>query len=92
MEVMAYLEILLLGLLVLCALASTLVRSPLTTIITLMAYGIIMSVLWLMLAAPDLAITEAAIGAGVDTILFLVVLKKVRELHRGRKEEEDDES
>lgn len=82
---MAFLEIMLLGLLILCALASTLVRSPLITIITLMAYSIIMSVLWLMLAAPDLAITEAAIGAGVDTILFLVVLKKVRELHRDRK-------
>lgn len=87
---MAFLEIMLLGLLILCALASTLVRSPLITIITLMAYSIIMSVLWLMLAAPDLAITEAAIGAGVDTILFLVVLKKVRELHRDRKKEDEE--
>ena len=54
-----------------------------------MAYSVIMSVIWLTLEAPDLAITEAAVGAGVDTVLFFVVLKKIRELHRTKKEEED---
>lgn len=86
---MAYLEVLLLGFLVICALAATFVRSPMITVITLMAYGVIMSVVWLTLEAPDLAITEAAVGAGVNTVLFFVVLKKIRELHRTRKEEED---
>ena len=85
---MAYLEILLLGFLVICALAATLVRSPMVTIITLMAYSVIMSVIWMMLEASDLAITEAAVGAGVDTILFFVVMKKVKELHREQKKEE----
>lgn len=87
---MAYLEVLLLGFLIICALAATFVRSPMVTIITLMAYSVIMSVLWLLLAAPDLAITEAAVGAGVDTILFFVVMKKVRELHRTKQEEEEE--
>jgi uncharacterized MnhB-related membrane protein len=86
---MAYLEVLLLGFLILCALAATFVRSPMITVITLMAYSVIMSVIWLTLEAPDLAITEAAVGAGVDTVLFFVVLKKIRELHRTKKEEED---
>lgn len=86
---MAYLEIVLLGGLIICALASTFVRSPMVTIITLMAFCMITSVIWLMLEAPDVAITEAAVGSGVDTILFFVVMKKVRELHRSKKEEED---
>lgn len=86
---MAYLEVLLLGFLVICALAATFVRSPMITVITLMTYSVIMSVVWLTLEAPDLAITQAAVGAGVDTVLFFVVLKKIRELHRTRKEEED---
>jgi uncharacterized MnhB-related membrane protein len=86
---MAYLEVLLLGFLIICALAATFVRSPMITVITLMAYSVIMSVIWLTLEAPDLAITEAAVGAGVDTVLFFVVLKKIRELHRTKKEEED---
>lgn len=87
---MEYLEILLLGSLIVCALGATLARSPLVTIITLMAYSAIMSVVWMLLEAADLAITEAAVGAGVDTILFFVVMKKVRELHRTRKEEEEE--
>jgi uncharacterized MnhB-related membrane protein len=35
-------------------------------------------VIWLLLKAPDLAITEAAVGAGVSGLLFLVTLKKIR--------------
>jgi len=31
-----------------------------------------------MLESPDLAITEAAVGAGITSILFFVTLKKVR--------------
>jgi uncharacterized MnhB-related membrane protein len=85
---MAYLELLLLGFLIICALAATFVRSPMVTIITLMTYSTIMSIIWLMMEAPDLAITEAAVGAGVDTILFFVVLSKVRELHRERNQKE----
>jgi uncharacterized MnhB-related membrane protein len=61
------------------------------TTITLMAYSVIMSVVWMLLQAPDLAITEAAVGAGVDTILFFVVMKKVKELHRTKKEEKEEE-
>ncbi len=85
---MAYLEVLLLGFLIICALAATFTRSPMITVITLMAYSVIMSVVWLTLEAPDLAITEAAVGAGVDTVLFFVVLKKIQELHRTKEEEE----
>lgn len=39
-------------------------------VIIYMAYSIIMSVVWLLLESPDLAITEAAVGAGITGILF----------------------
>lgn len=87
---MGYLEVLLLSFLIICALGATFVRSPMVTIITLMAFSMITSTIWLLLEAPDLAITEAAVGAGVDTILFFVVMKKVRELHRTKEEEEEE--
>ncbi len=87
---MAYLELLLLGFLIICALAATLVRSPMVTVITLMVYSVIMSVVWMTLEAGDLAITEAAVGAGVDTILFFVVMKKVKELHRAHTKGEEE--
>ena len=37
-----------------------------------------MSIIWALLESPDLAITEAAVGAGVTSILFFVTLKKIR--------------
>ena len=36
------------------------------------------SVLYLLLAAPDVAMTEAAIGSGLSTIIFLYVLNRIR--------------
>ena len=36
-----------------------------------------MSIVWLCLESPDLAITEAAVGAGVTSILFFATLKKI---------------
>lgn len=36
------------------------------------------SVLFLLLAAPDVAMTEAAIGSGLTTFLFLFVLGRIR--------------
>jgi len=36
-----------------------------------------MSLIWVCLESPDLAITEAAVGAGVTSILFFATLKKI---------------
>ncbi len=49
-------------------------------VIIFMGYSSIMAVVWLFLESPDLAITEAAVGAGVDTVLFFLTLKKVHAL------------
>ncbi len=46
-----------------------------------------MAVIWIILESPDLAITEAAVGAGVTTVLFFVTLKKIHAM----KEEKDNE-
>ena len=68
----------LLGFLVICAIAASLSKSLLNTILIFMSYSLVMSVIWILLESPDLAITEAAVGAGVTTVLFLVTLKKIR--------------
>ena len=46
-----------------------------------------MSIIWILLESPDLAITEAAVGAGVTSVLFFVTLKKIHAIRR-----EDDEN
>jgi len=37
------------------------------------------SVIFLLLAAPDVAMTEAAIGSGLTTLIFFYVLNKIRQ-------------
>ncbi len=39
-------------------------------VIIYMSYSVLMSVIWLLLESPDLAITEAAVGVGISGILF----------------------
>jgi uncharacterized MnhB-related membrane protein len=36
------------------------------------------SILYLVLQAPDVALTEAAIGAGLSTMIFLLAIKKTK--------------
>jgi len=36
------------------------------------------SVFYLLLSAPDVAMTEAAIGSGLTTIIFFYVLNKIK--------------
>lgn len=62
-------------------------RNLLSSIVVFMAFSAIMSLIWLVLESPDLAITEAAVGAGVDTILFLVTMKRIRALKGTEKDE-----
>ena len=69
-------EAVLLLLIVGTAVATMLLRDVLAAIVTFAAYSLAMAVLWLLLRAPDVALTEAAIGAGVTTILFLVAISK----------------
>ena len=40
--------------------------------------SLLASVMFLFLAAPDVAMTEAAIGSGLTTFLFFFVLGRVR--------------
>ncbi len=60
------------------SIAVSLIKDMLSTIIVFMVYSLIMAMLWQQLNAPDLAITEAAVGAGITTLLFILTLKKIR--------------
>jgi len=85
---MEILEFILLSFLVVCAIAVALSKNLLTSIVIFMSYSVIMSIIWMILESPDLAITEAAVGAGVTSVLFYITLKKIHAM----KGEEDDEA
>lgn len=80
-------EMILLLSLVVCGVSVAFMKDLLTSIVIFMSYSLIMCVIWVLLQSPDLAITEAAVGAGVTSILFFVTLKKIKAI---RKEEQDE--
>ena len=63
--------------LIVCAISVSFSKNLLNSIIIFMSYSLIMSIIWILLESPDLAITEAAVGAGITSILFFVTLKKI---------------
>ena len=72
-------KISLLILLIVCAVAVNLTKNLLASSVIFMAYSSIMCVIWVLMESPDLAITEAAVGAGISGTLFLMTLRKIRE-------------
>lgn len=75
---MRLLDIMLLNILVLCAVAAVRSRDLLSAVIIYAAYSLLMAIIWLQLGSPDVAITEAALGAGVTTILMIATVSKTR--------------
>ena len=80
---MTVIEILLLLFLIACAISVFFIKKLLNAVVVFMSYSAIMAVLWLSLESPDLAITEAAVGCGVTTLLFILTLKKINALKEG---------
>lgn len=82
----------LLGILIVCAISVTLSKNLLNSVLIFMAYSLIMSIIWVLLESPDLAITEAAVGAGVTSILFFITLKKIHGVLSNPEDEEVEET
>ena len=83
-------EIILLICLIVCAVSVAFTKDLLTSIVIFMSYSLIMCIIWILLQSPDLAITEAAVGAGVNSILFFITLKKIRAIRKEDRDEQDE--
>ena len=59
------------------AIGVSVTRKLFMAVIVFMGYSSVMAIVWLFLESPDLAITEAAVGAGVTGILLFITLYKV---------------
>ena len=84
---MTLFQCILMGFLIVCAISVSFSKNLLNSILIYMSFSLVMSIIWLCLESPDLAITEAAVGAGVTSILFFVTLKKIRAMKEERKDE-----
>ena len=77
---MTLVECILLFLLLITGIAAPFQRHPMIMVITFTVFGLVMSVIWMLLRAPDLAITEAAVGTGVTGVLFYLTLRRIRRI------------
>jgi multicomponent Na+:H+ antiporter subunit B len=70
-------DLLILFFLLIIAIAAVWVKDLLAAIVLTGAYSFIMANVWLQLGATDVAFTEAAVGAGASTALFMACLSRV---------------
>lgn len=80
-------KIILLVLLVVCAIAVNFTKTLLQAVIVFMSYSSVMCIIWVLMESPDLAITEAAVVAGISGVLFLLTLRRIRSEDDRREEE-----
>jgi uncharacterized MnhB-related membrane protein len=65
------LDLLILLMVVICAIATITIRDLLGAAIVFGAYSFLLCLLWAEMGAVDVAFTEATVGAGISTILFI---------------------
>ena len=73
--------------LIVCSISVSFSKNLLNSILIYMGFSLIMSIIWIILESPDLAITEAAVGAGVTSLLFFITLKNI---HAMKGDEENE--
>jgi multicomponent Na+:H+ antiporter subunit B len=58
------------------ALAAAALKDVVASIVAFAGYSFGVAVLWALFRAPDVALTEAAVGAGITTVLFLLTIAR----------------
>jgi len=72
---MIYIALLVIGMLG-AGIAACFLRDLLAAVVAAAAVSLILSVFFYLLQAPDVAMAEAAIGAGLTTAIFVIAIRK----------------
>lgn len=67
---------------VVAALIALLVPRRLACVVSFLVFGVLLAVLWALAGAPDVALAEAALGAGVTGVLLIDTVSRSRPLSR----------
>jgi len=68
------LELIILLLVIICAIAAITVRDLLSSALLLGAYSFLLCLIWAVMGAVDVAFTEATVGAGVSTVFCVAAV------------------
>lgn len=86
---MIILEYLLIFLLLISAFLAVTFKEELISIICLSVFSVSLTALYLVYKAPDVALAEAVIGAGLNTALFMTAISQIRSGKKHYISEED---
>jgi uncharacterized MnhB-related membrane protein len=76
-------DVVLVALLIATALSAILSRDLFRAVVMFIAFGLVMALCWVRLQAPDVALAEAAIGAGLSGVLMLDAASHLRTAKAG---------
>ena len=76
-------DVIILSFVIITAIGALAVRDLIGAAILFGAYSFLMCLLWAIMGAVDVAFTEASVGAGVSTVLFVAA---VFQTNRGSKD------
>jgi len=83
---MSTILLILLGLaMIIAAIAAIYLKDLVAAVVAAGTVSLFASVIYLLMAAPDVALTEAAIGAGISTLVFIIAIRRTT-----RREEYND--
>ena len=63
---------------IIAALSAIYQKNLVSAVIASGAVSLVASIMYLILAAPDVAMTEAAIGSALTTVVFLYAVNKIK--------------
>lgn len=69
-------QLILIFTMIILAVAAVLFKDLINAVVACAAVSLITSILFYFLQAPDVAMAEAAIGAGLTTAIFIIAIKK----------------
>ena len=72
------------------AVAAVFLKDLTAAIIASGAVGLVASIVYLFAAAPDVAMTEAAIGSGLTTVVFLYAINRIRKSRAAAAEQTEE--
>lgn len=75
---MIVIEAILILLMLVAAVATSVFRDLISALVMCAAVSLLASFLFYLLDAPDVAMAEAAIGAGLTTAMFVVAVRKTK--------------
>jgi multisubunit Na+/H+ antiporter MnhB subunit len=87
-SILTFIDIGLSALVITVAASTIFMRELFAAVVSYVAYGLLLAFVWIRLYAPDVALTEAAVGGGVTGVLLITAGKRLVPLRRTATEAE----